>query len=248
MDLAQKVAWITGASRGIGEATARKLVERGAEVYGSARSEEPLQSIAASLDGFHPLPVDVSDLEAMKSAAKTIEERAGAIDIAMFNAGTWEPVEATHFESSAVGKSLEVNVMGLAHGIEAVLPSMLDRGSGTIAGVASVAGYRGLPGAAAYSSSKAAMIALLESLRIDAGRLGIKVVTINPGFVQTEMTSKNRFPMPFMVSAASAAHAIVKGLERNQNEIVFPLPMAVLTKLMRLLPVSVHAAAFKRFG
>jgi short-subunit dehydrogenase len=248
MELSGKTVWITGASRGIGEAVARKLIDEGAIVYGSGRSADALEAIASGAANFHPIVVDVTDLDAMKAAAASIEEDRGSIDLAIFNAGTWKSVKVEDFDSSAVAESLETNVMGLAHGIEAVLGPMLHRGSGTIAGVASVAGYRGLPNSAAYSTSKAAMITLLESLRIDAGRFGVKVVTINPGFVRTEMTSSNDFPMPFMISTDAAATAIVKGLERNQNEIVFPLPMALLMKAMRLLPVSLHSEAFKRFG
>jgi short-subunit dehydrogenase len=248
VEFANKTVWITGASRGIGEAVARKLIDKGATVYGSGRTADALDAIAASTSGFHPLVVDVTDLDAMKAAAATITDQRDKIDLAIFNAGTWRPIKVRNFDSSVIAATLETNVMGLAHGIEAVLGPMIDRGSGTIAGVASVAGYRGLPNAAAYSSSKAAMIALLESLRIDAGRHGVKVVTINPGFVDTELTERNTFRMPFIISSEAAADSILKGLERNQNEIVFPLPMTLLMKAMRLLPVTLHAEAFKRFG
>lgn len=246
MDLSGKVVWLTGASSGIGAETAKELDKRGAIVHGTARREERLKEIEGQLRNFRPAPGDVSDLEAMKAIAEKIRDEHGHIDIALFNAGTWHQLKIREFSSEPIRKGIEVNFMGMVHGIEATLPAMLERGEGTIAGVASVAGYRGLPSAEAYSPAKAAMINLLECLRIDAGGKGIKVVTINPGFVDTEMTERNRFPMPFMVSAESAGEAIVDGLEADRNEIVFPLPMKLMMKAVNLLPIGVHAAALRK--
>ncbi len=242
------IAWITGASAGIGAACARELVRRGARVYGTARSRDRLEDLAATLGGFSPLPGDVTDLAAMRAAAADIVAREGRLDLLVANAGVWRSLPLHRFSAEAVAATLEVNVTGAANCIDAVLPHMLERGRGTIAGVASLAGYRGLPGAAAYSASKAALIALLESLRIDAPRHGLRVVTINPAFVDTAMTARNRFPMPFMVDAERAGRAIVDGLEHGHDEIAFPLPMVAGAKLMRLLPVRLHAELFRRFG
>lgn len=248
MKLAGRTLWLTGASSGIGAAVAREAVARGAEVYGTARGRQALEELAADLDGFQAVPGDVTDEPAMRAIAEQVRQERGAIDIALFSAGVWKPVRLHDFSPEAFRASLDVNVMGTVHGIAAVLPAMRQRGRGVIAGVASVAGYRGLPNAAAYGATKAALINLLESLRIDAAKDGLKVVTVNPGFVDTPMTEVNRFPMPFLIDQARAARIICDGLERGRNEIVFPLPMAVATKAMRLLPVSVHAALFRRAG
>ena len=123
---------------------------------------------------------------------------------------------------------------------------MLERGHGGFVGVSSVAGYRGLAGAEAYGATKAAQINLLEALRIAVAGLGVDVVTVCPGFVKTELTAGNSFPMPFIIEADQAARAICDGLERGRAEIVFPLPMAVLMKIARLLPVRLWATAMQR--
>lgn len=246
MELAGSIVWITGASGGIGAAVADEALRRGAIVHGTARGVEVLEARAAAVDRFHAAPGDVTDPEAMRAIVGRIRDEHGRIDLAILNAGTWIPMGAADFDLDGFRRSVEVNLMGMANGIDAVLPAMLERGSGTIAGVASVAGYRGLPGAAAYGATKAAQINLLESLRIDAGRRGIDVVTVNPGFVDTEMTGANDFPMPFMVSPERAGRAICDGLERGRREIVFPRRMAVTMKTLRLVPVGLHARLWRR--
>jgi short-subunit dehydrogenase len=126
----------------------------------------------------------------------------------------------------------------MSNAIAAVLPEMLQRGSGGIAGIASVAGYRGLAGAEAYGATKAAQINMLESLRVHLARTGVRVTTVCPGFVRTDLTARNDFPMPFIIDADDAAVSICNGLERDRTEIVFPLPMALLMKAARLVPAG----------
>ena len=134
----------------------------------------------------------------------------------------------------------------MSNAIAAVLPAMLQRRSGTIAGIASVAGYRGLAGAEAYGATKAAQINLLESLRIHLARTGVQVTTVCPGFVRTDLTASNRFPMPFIIEADHAARSICDGLERERTEIVFPARMALLMKTARLVPARAWAALWAR--
>jgi short-subunit dehydrogenase len=143
---------------------------------------------------------------------------------------------------------VEVNLLGMNNALGAVLPTMVARGHGHVVGVASVAGYRGLPGAEAYGATKAAQVNLLEALRVGLRPRGIAVTTVCPGFVRTELTAKNDFPMPFMVEPEDAARAICDGIERGRQEIVFPLPMAVLMKAARLVPVRVWTTALGRPG
>jgi short-subunit dehydrogenase len=133
----------------------------------------------------------------------------------------------------------------MSNSIAAVLPGMLQRHHGVIAGIASVAGYRGLAGAEAYGATKAAQINLLESLRVHIARTGVQVTTVCPGFVRTGLTAGNRFPMPFIIEAGQAARSICDGLERERTEIVFPTRMALLMKATRLVPARVWTALWK---
>jgi short-subunit dehydrogenase len=129
-----------------------------------------------------------------------------------------------------------------------VLPQMVARGSGHIAAVASLAGYRALPAAVEYGASKAAVIHLLDGLRFDLEPKGVQVTVINPGFVRTPLTDKNRFTMPFLIEADDAAERIVRGLERGKTEIHFPAPMSWTLKLMRLLPYPLYARLIGRMS
>ena len=184
----------------------------------SARRGEKLEQIAAELGGaVLPVPVDVTDRDAMVAAAAGISEELGEIDIAIMNAAFWQQVLVESWDSALVRRHFDTNVMGLVHGIEAVLPSMRRRRSGTIVGMASLAGYRGFPRSEGYGPTKAAMINMLEALRIDLQPLGISVITVCPGFVRTDLTSHNRFPMPFLLEADDAARRIVRGHRPRQG-------------------------------
>ncbi|HEX5260271.1 MAG TPA: SDR family NAD(P)-dependent oxidoreductase [Gaiellales bacterium] len=236
---------MTGASAGIGEALVHELCRRGAAVAATARRADALEAIAAAAPGtVLPVPADVTDLAATRTAAERVQQELGPIDLAVLNAGLWEQVDVRAFDSAVVRRHLDTNVMGMVHGVEAVLPDMRRRRAGTIAGMASVAGYRGLPQSEAYGASKAAQINLLESLRIDLRSSGVGVVTICPGFVRTGLTGRNSFPMPFMLEPDDAARQICDGLERGKAEIVFPLPMMLAMKAVRLVPVRTYAWAF----
>ena len=202
MKIAGAVAWVTGASSGIGQALVRELAYRGARVAATARRAEALHALAESTPGeVVEVPADVTDREAIAKAAVQVGEVLGPIDLAVLNAGVWQQVDVDVFDSEVFRRHMETNLMGMVHGIEAVLPGMRKRRSGTIAGIASVAGYRGFPHSEAYGATKAAQINLLEALRIDLQSLGINVVTVCPGFVRTEATAVNAFPMPFMIDA-----------------------------------------------
>lgn len=241
MDIKGTRFWIVGASSGIGAELATQLTDLGGWVAISARREDELNRIANGR--MRVVPADVTDLDSMIAAADNVREEFGAIDVAIFNAGYWAPVKIDEFSSAPFQKSFDTNVMGLVHGIEAVLPQMIEAGGGTIAAVASVAGFRGLPNSSAYGATKAAEINLLESLRGDLAARGVKVQTICPGFVDTPMTSVNKFPMPFMITAEKAAASIVRGLRKEKIENVFPLQVMLMMKLARLVPVRPWAAA-----
>ena len=238
--------WITGASSGIGAALVTELAGRGCRVAASARRADKLDELAATAPGeVLAVPADVTDRDAMLAAAEAVRERFGGIDLAVLNAAYWGQFSVDAWDTEVIRRHFDTNVMGLAHGVEAVLADMRRRRSGAIAGMASLAGYRGLPRSEAYGATKAAEINMLESLRIDLRPLGISVHTVCPGFVRTDLTAKNTFPMPFMLDADEAARRIVRGLEKGKAEIAFPLPMLIALKAARLVPVRLWAEAFR---
>jgi short-subunit dehydrogenase len=238
--------WVTGASSGIGAALVRELAGRGCRVAASARRADRLEELAAGAPGeVIAVPADVTDRAAMMAAAESVRERFGAIDLAVLNAAYWGQFSVEAWDTDVIRRHFDTNVIGMVHGVEAVLADMRRRRSGAIAGMASVAGYRGLPRSEAYGATKAAEINMLESLRIDLRPLGIAVHTICPGFVRTDLTAKNTFPMPFMLEPDEAARRIVRGLEKGKAEIAFPLPMLVLMKTARVVPVRLWAEAFR---
>ena len=242
--------WITGASSGIGRALALALARQGRLVVGSARSHLDLATLVEAARGLPgriiALPLDVTDPGAMAPALAKIEAEHGPLGQAVLNAGSHIPMGAADFRADKLRKLIAVNLMGAAHGLEAILPGMLARGAGRIAVVASVAGYRGLPSAAAYSASKAATIAMCEALRPECAAKGVTLQLINPGFVATPLTAKNDFAMPMMISAEAAADAILDGLASDRFEIAFPRRFALVMKVLRLLPYPLFFAVTKK--
>jgi short-subunit dehydrogenase len=236
--------WVVGASRGIGAALAKELHSRGARVAISARQESDLDTVSAG--DMTVVPADVTDRADLDAAAQRVRDELGDIDIAVLNAGFWQQMHAETWDRDVFAQHVEVNLLGVNNAIGAVLPRMIERGHGHIVGIASVAGYRGLAGAEAYGATKAAMINLLEGLRIAVARHGVSVTTVCPGFVRTDLIADNDFPMPFMIEPDEAASSICNGLERGQLEIVFPARMALLMKSARLLPVRVWTVAMGR--
>ena len=237
--LAGRRVWLVGASSGIGAALADELVRRGARVAVTARRRERLEEVSGGR--MTVLPADVTDAAALTGAAEDAARELGGLDVVVWCAGYWKRTDAAHWDVDEFARHVEVNLLGLSTVLGAVLPTMVRRRAGHIVGVASVAGYRGLPGAEAYGATKAAQIALLESLRASLRRRGVRVTTVSPGFVRTEMTADNTFPMPFMVEPEEAARAIADGLEHGRSEIVFPFRMAAVMKAARLVPVGLWA-------
>lgn len=238
--MAWKCVWITGASSGIGRELALQIARTGARVAVSARSAEALQELGSLEPRIVAYPVDVTSLDDMIACARKIEAELGPIDLAIFNAGIWNPMGASKFSARAAAQSMAVNHGGIVNGLEAVLPAMIDRGRGHVALVASVAGFAGLPKSAAYGPTKAAVINLAESLAPDLARKNVRVSLVCPGFVDTPMTQVNTFPMPFIMPVADAASRIVKGLAAGKFEITFPWQMALLMKLARRAPYPLY--------
>ena len=232
-----KRAIITGASSGIGLQLARELSKRGYELVLLARRAELLEQLANELPNATAITCDVVDRAAVQDA---VQKAGGAFDLAIANAGVSIPGHATKFNVAEAEQIVRVNLLGMMYLFDAVIPAMIERRSGRFAGVASIAGLRGLPTAATYSASKAGMQAFLEASRVELEPYGVGVTIINPGFVATEMTAKNRFKMPFLMQAEPAARLIVNGLERGKRVIEFPRPMSLVMRAMRYLPDALY--------
>lgn len=227
--------WLIGASSGIGAALAQELHERGAIVAISARRREQLDEVARGR--FATVALDATDRSAAADAADEVRASIGRIDTVIWCAGYWHTFTATEWQADEFARHVELNLLGLNNVIAATIPQMVSDRHGHLVGIASVAGYRGLSGGEAYAATKAAQINLLESMRASLSTRDVQVTTVCPGFVRTEMTESNSFPMPFIIEASEAAQEIADGLEAGRIEIVFPRRMAVTMKLVRLLPV-----------
>ena len=229
---------ITGASSGIGAALAQYYACGGAVLGLIARRRAALEELAARLST--PLqiyPVDVRDAAAMRAAATDFLARHGCPDIVIANAGVSTGTLTEFPEDLAVFKDvLDINVVGMVQTFQPYIGAMRVVGRGTLVGIASVAGYRGLPGAAAYSASKAAVISYLESVRVELRASGVKVITICPGYIATPMTARNPYPMPFILSAESAARSIAESIDRGKTFAVIPWQMAIVARVLRALP------------
>jgi short-subunit dehydrogenase len=237
---AWKVVWITGASTGIGREVALLLAASGVRVAVSARTAEKLAELESLNANIKAYPLDVSDLDATFATAGAIARDLGPIDLAILNAGVWYPMNALTYDAKTVTKAMAINFTGVTNALGPLLPAMIARKSGHIAIVASVAGYRGLPVAISYAPTKAALISLAETLYPDLLDENVKMTVINPGFVETPMTSVNTFPMPFLISVHDAADRVVKGLIKGGFEIVFPWRMKMLAKFTRMLPYWIY--------
>src|SRR5581483_5329495 len=234
-------ALITGASSGLGAAMARELSRRGYAVVLLARRADLLEALARELPNSQAIPCDVTDSAAVHRAV----EQAGEIDLAIANAG----VGLTGWAAKSVQDAelmMRVNYFGMLYLFDAVMPQMMERRSGRFGGIASLAGLRGLPTATGYSASTAAMQAYLEGARIELKRFGIKITTVNPGFIETAMTEKNKFKMPFLMTADRAAKIIVSGIERGASVIEFPRAMSMLTRLARHMPNALYDGILSR--
>ena len=233
------VAWITGASSGIGRELARRLLDEGWTVALTARREAELQTLAHHYptDRVLVIPADVTDAAAIAAAHARIEAESGRpVALALANAGVLRRMGIADFDADAFRQLIDVNLLGTANMLAAVLAGMRARKGGQIAIVASVAGYLGLPRASAYGASKAALIHLASSLRFEGAASGILIQVINPGFVATPMVAGNTASKPFIISAEDAAARIQRGLAGTRFEIAFPWPVILMLKFARLLP------------
>lgn len=230
--------WLIGASSGIGEATARLLMRRGARVALTSRNHDALAALA---DGNALVAAaDVTDRNALAAAFDTVRADFGDIDIALINAGTHQPVRAWELDAEAAERLVRVNLIGAINASALLAPYFAERGCGRLAITASVAGYGGLPSGLVYGATKAALINFAETLYLDLAPRGVAVHLINPGFVKTPLTDLNDFKMPALIGADEAAREILAGIEAGAFEIHFPRRFTRMMKLLRLLPYRAY--------
>jgi short-subunit dehydrogenase len=232
--------FITGASTGIGQALARYYAGQGATLGLVARRESLLHDLVTTLPGEHAcFALDVRDATALKTAAEDFMARFGVPDIVIGNAGVSRGTLTEHAEDIDAFKAImDINVLGLLHTFQPFVQPMIARGEGRLVGIASVAGIRGLPGAGAYSASKAAAISYLESLRVEMLLHGIAVTTIAPGYIRTPMTDVNTYRMPFLMEVDVAAAKFARAIEQRRRFVVIPWQMGIVARLMRLIPTG----------
>ncbi|HLF76948.1 MAG TPA: SDR family NAD(P)-dependent oxidoreductase [Dehalococcoidia bacterium] len=240
MELRGRSLWLIGASSGIGAALAPELAAAGAMLAVSARREAELEEVAdaAALRGVRPLvkPLDVTDLAAIERVYGELKAAWGRVEIVFYNAGTWAETRPDNFNTHQAVNQIDVNLQGLVRTVGTVMPDLVANRAGEIVGMASIAGYAGMPRGAAYSASKAGVNAFLQSMRMELRPYDVGVTTVNPGFVRSPLSDRNRFTMVFIMSAEDAARIIVKGMLAGETEIHFPKRLSWLMKGFTALP------------
>jgi short-subunit dehydrogenase len=245
MNWAGKVVYLTGASSGIGEALALEMASRGAVLALIARRKEKLDDLAdrcrAKGGTARVFPADVTDEAALSEAANEMLAEFRKIDILIANAGIGGNDEETRsFRPAAVKRVIDINLIGAVNAVNAVLPSMVERGSGQLVAISSLAGFRGLPRSAAYSASKAGMTAYFESLRLDLKPKGINVTIIQPGFIKTPLTSGRRNKMPFLMELDDAIPLFIAAIEKKKPFAAFPWQLATIVRAGRFMPAWLY--------
>ena len=236
----KKTIWITGASSGIGEALARKFAKEGWKVIISARRVELLEKLSID-ENIFSYPLDVTDSVKAKEVFKKIIEDHGQVDLCIFSSGTYERKSEKELDVQNIRHVIEVNFLGVINCVSAVEKYYKDKNNGHIAVVSSPVGYRGLPKSSGYTPSKAALNNFTQGIYFDFKKFNVKVSLITPGFIKTALTDKNEFKMPFLKSTDYAAEEIYNGLiKKNSFEIIFPLPIKIIYKLIQILPNKLY--------
>lgn len=237
---------ISGASSGLGLALAQHYLQQGAHIAACARRTDLLQALSEQFPGqVYCYPLDVRDAAALQAAAHDFITRAGVPDIVIANAGVSRGTLTDYAEDvDAFQQVMDINVMGVVKTFQPFMSAMRKAGNGTLVGVASVAGFRGIPGSEAYSASKAALISYLESLRVELHGSGVSVVTLCPGYIETPMTEINPYAMPFILPANEAARRMARVIAARKSFAVVPWQMGLVGSLLKILPNWLYDLAF----
>ena len=243
-----KRVFITGASSGIGAALAREFSDEDVVLGLISRRIEQLDNLANDLaTDVYVYAADVGDSLAMKSAAEAFIQSVGVPDVVIANAGVSSGTLTCEAKDQVVFEQImRTNVLGMVHTYQPFVEAMKIRGSGTLVGIASIAGFRGIPGSGAYSASKAAAIAYLESLRVELSSSGVNVLTVCPGYIKTPMTDVNPFYMPFLMDADRAARSIRKAIVKKKRFHVLPWQMSLVGFFLRLMPRYLYDSLMRR--
>lgn len=243
-----KVVWITGASGAICGELARRLAAQGVRVAGTARPSDKLDALAASSEHITAFPADVLEPDALKACAAKVEVELGPIDLVLLGAGMYVPFDIRNIDLDGFHKTMALNVDGVINGVAAILPSMLTRRQGQLAIMGSLFGYAGWPGNGAYGASKAAVINLAESLKLELRGSGVDVTLINPGFVDTPLNaSYDPKKKLFVISKERCARKILEKLPKKPYEIAFPLQVEGFMKTVRNMPRALSFPLVRRF-
>ena len=243
-----KRVFITGASSGIGMALAREFSDEDVVLGLISRRIEQLDNLANDLaTDVYVYAADVGDSLAMKSAAEAFIQSVGVPDVVIANAGVSSGTLTSEAKDQVVFEQImRTNVLGMVHTYQPFVEAMKIRGSGTLVGISSIAGFRGIPGSGAYSASKAAAIAYLESLRVELSSSGVNVLTVCPGYIKTPMTDVNPFYMPFLMDADRAARSIRKAIVKKKRFHVLPWQMSLVGFFLRLMPRYLYDSLMRR--
>lgn len=249
--MSKPVVFITGASTGIGSGLVRRFAETGYRVACCARRKQKLNDICKPLidAGYEVLPIicDVQKKENMHEAVDLCFETYGQIDCFVANAGVSLPSHGHKLSSVVFDKTFATNVLGVIYGFEKVIPHFIKRRTGQLVSIGSLASYRGLPGASAYCSSKAALSSISESLRVDLRKYNVSVSLINPGFIKTPLTDKNRYVMPFLMPLNKGVDIIFKAIVTKKKIFAFPWQIAIPLRLSKLIPLWIYDSVIARF-
>jgi NADP-dependent 3-hydroxy acid dehydrogenase YdfG len=242
-----KNALITGASSGMGRGIAARFAKAGVRVYAAARRLPELEALKAEVgDNIVPLKLDVSDADATEARVRALDEECGGLDLVVANAGIAMQSNAKRINWERVSNMLKVNVLGATATLCGALPGMVQRGRGHLVGISSVGALGAAPRLGAYCGTKSYLSTLLQGLRMDCAPLGIRVSTIQPGYVKSEMTAENKAPMPFLMETDEAVDIIVKAIQREAKVVTFPWQLSVGLKTLSSLPRPLYEAAAKR--
>jgi NADP-dependent 3-hydroxy acid dehydrogenase YdfG len=225
--------WLVGASDGLGAALAQKMSRAGAEVILSARSEDKLKALTAQMPGKASYrTIDVSDNDSVKAAAADV----GRVDGVVFLAGVYWPFGAKDWDADQANAMADINFTGLMRVMGQVVPMMVERDAGHIVITSSLTGFRGLPGSIGYTASKAATMSLAECMYADLRKTGVQVQVVNPGLIKTQLTDKNDFTMPFMMSPDAAAAQMFEHMNTDGFKKSFPWLFSMVFRLSQFLP------------
>ncbi len=234
-----KNIWIIGASFGIGEELFLQLKQMGANLAISARSEEKLMEIIGNQNNNFALPMDVCNPNSILTAVNILQEKWQKIDLIIFCAGSYQPMNVNNFNLIAAKNIIDINLLGFVNLLEQILPPIKEKKVAHLAIISSVAGYFGMHNSLGYGASKAGLSNLAESLYLELEPHQTKVTLVNPGFVKTRLTEKNSFKMPFIITPKKAASIIIKNLPKNKFEIAFPRLFTWIMKLVALMPYEI---------